>query len=190
MSHFRNYSGPLKTFTVCLCMLVSSSHAADIFQYHDDFHSLLEKGKKLYKIPNKIDAITPTLNLEVEIFAAADTRSSAELLYTSTSMLLQQHATLVDVYTKTEYFKDSHIRPSIEILLYNAERVRLKCSRYLSVVKRPELFQQILDLDEIAKDIESNLGKYRPSIKPVQTKTPSIPTSSPNRQSGNSSERK
>ena len=165
--------------SLILMAATSILNGADIFQYHEDFHTLLDKGKQLYQIPKKIDAITPTLNQEVEIFAAADIRASAELLYTSTSMLLQQHATMVDVFTKTEYFKDSHIRPSIEILLNNTEKVRIKCNRYLAVVKRPELFQQILNLDEIAKDIELKLGKYRPAVTPIPTTSPSLPTTEP-----------
>lgn len=174
-SKFRNGLWSLLPALLLLAASPQVTEAGNIFEYHEDFHFLLEKGKNLYQIPRKIDAITPSLNQEVEIFAAADVRASAELLYTSTSMLLQQHATLVDVFTKTEYFKDAHIRPSIEILLNNAEKVRLKCNRYLAVIKRPELFQQILDLDEIAKGIELKLGKYRPVIKPVQTDAPSMP---------------
>ena len=174
-SKLRNGLWSLLPALILLAASPQMSEAGNIFEYHEDFHFLLEKGKSLYHIPKKIDAITPSLNQEVEIFAAADVRASAELLYTSTSMLLQQHATLVDVFSQTEYFKDAHIRPSIEILLNNAEKVRLKCNRYLAVVKRPELFQQILDLDEIAKGIEQKLGKYRPVIKPVQTDSTSLP---------------
>ena len=178
-SKLRNGLWSLLPALILLAASPQRTEANDIFQYHEDFHFLLEKGKNLYQIPKKIDAITPSLNQEVEIFAAADVRASAELLYTSTSMLLQQHATLVDVFSKTEYFKDAHIRPSIEILLNNTEKVRLKCNRYLAVVKRPELFQQILNLDEIAKGIELKLGKYRPAIKPVQKDSPTMPIQQP-----------
>ncbi len=175
MSHKWFQKTAVKALFPYLCFLAGPMNATDIFQYHEDFHALLEKGKQLYQIPKKIDAITPNLDLEVEIFAAADIRASADLLYTSTSMLLQLHAALVDVFTETEYFKESHIRPSIETLLNNTDRVRLKCQRYMTVVKRPELFQQILNLDEIASEIDAKLGKYRPVVKPVPTATPTPP---------------
>ncbi|MEQ9824885.1 MAG: hypothetical protein ABQ298_10920 [Puniceicoccaceae bacterium] len=163
MSLNRKYAWIFRPLTPCLALLASICAAQEdaIFTYHQDFRFLLDRGQQLFEIPRKVDGITPTLHLEVEIFAAADIRASAELLYTSTSMLLQQHATLVDVFTETRYFKEDHIRPAIEMLLSNNRSVAEKCERYLGVVRRPELFQQILNLKEVTESIETNLGKYR-----------------------------
>lgn len=164
MSFTLKHAWFFRPLTPCLALLASicAAQEDEIFTYHQDFRFLLDRGQQLFEIPRKVDAITPTLHLEVEIFAAADIRASAELLYTSTSMLLQQHATLVDVFTETQYFKSSHIRPAIEMLLNNNRSVAEKCERYLGVVRRPELFQQILNLKEVTESIETNLGKYRP----------------------------
>jgi len=166
----------LKTLLHSLVLLATPVFSTDIFEYHKDFHFLLERGKQLYQIPKKIDLITPELTLEVQVFAAADIRASAELLFTSTSMLMQQHAAMVEIFTETEYFKDSHIRPSIQILLDNAAKVHQKCTRYMTVIKRPDLFQQILDLDAIATDIQDKLVKYSSSVVPEPTDTLVIPS--------------
>jgi hypothetical protein len=162
-----------------LMWLGSHVEGNTIFEFHRDFHFLLADGQALFEIPPRIDKITPQLELEVEIFAAADIRASADLLYTSVSMLLHHHAALVEVFSETQFFSSAHILPSIELLLNNTEKVKLKCKRYLTVVKRPELFQQILNLDSLARNIESNLAKYRPVTNPSHGTEPVLKEGSP-----------
>lgn len=156
-----------------MLMTLTSAFANDIFSYHEEFRFLLPHSESLEKIPKSIDLFAANLNNEVEVFAAEDLRSSSKLLYTSTSMLLLQHAALVDVYTQTRYFKDTHIQLSIDVLLKNCHATRMKCRKYIQVVKRPLLFQALLNLDEIAKDIITHLGKYeqKPAANPPVEQT-------------------
>ena len=162
----------MKASILALFVTVLSVSGSDIFEYHEDFRVLLAHSEELLEIPKTVATFASTLDNEVEVFAAENVSASSELLYTSAYMLLQQHATLVDIYVKTSTFQDGYIQPSIAMLLNNCAKVRAKCKKYLKVVRNPQLFQQILNLDEIAKDIEAKLGKYVP--KP-ETKPPENP---------------
>ena len=165
----------MKASILALFVTVLSVSGSDIHQYHEDFRFLLTHSEKLAEIPKKVATFAPLLENEVEVFAAENISSASESLYTSTYLLLQQHAVLVDVYVETHTFKDAYIRPSIEVLVRACSKVRHKCEKYLKVVRNPELFQQILDLEEIAKDIESRLSKYVPKPAPPSTPAPVNP---------------
>jgi hypothetical protein len=154
------------TFTLFLSMI--SVSGSNISEYHEDFRFLLTHSEKLMEMPKTLSVIIPTLDSEIEIFAAENVSASCELLYTSTYMLLQQHATLVEIYVQTSSFKDSYIKPSIQLLLNNCLKIRAKNKKYLKVVRQPQIFQQILNLDEIAKDIETRLRKYDPAPQPTR----------------------
>lgn len=161
----------MKASILALFVTVLSVSGSDIFEYHEDFRMLLGHSEQLLEIPKTVATFSSTLDDEVEVFAAENISSSSELLYTSTYMVLQQHATLVDIYVKTSTFEDAYIQPSIAMLLRNCAKVRAKCKKYLKVVRNPQLFQQILNLDEIAKDIETQLGKYVPKPEPAPPAT-------------------
>jgi hypothetical protein len=157
----------MRASILALFVTALSAWGGDICKYHEDFRFLLAHSETLAEMQKKVATFSSLLDNEVEIFAAENINSSCDLLYTSTYMLLQQHAALVDVYVQTSTFEDSYILPSIEMLLRNCAKVRAKCKKYLNVVRNPELFQQILNLDEIAKDIQTRLGKYAPKPKPA-----------------------
>ena len=165
----------MKASILALFVTVLSVSGSDIYQYHEDFRFLLTHSEKLAEIPKKVATFAPLLENEVEVFAAENISSASDLLYTSTYLLLQQHAALVDVYVETHTFKDSYIQPSIEVLVRACSKVRCKCAKYLKVVRNPDLFQQILDLDEIAKDIETRLKKYVPKPDPSSPPAPTSP---------------
>jgi hypothetical protein len=155
-------------FAILVAATSTQAHAT-IFQSHEELRFLLPHTEALAEITTRIDTLIPKLEREIGHFAAMETRASAELLYTATSMVLQFHAAMVDVFSNTRYFDPALSRPGIQLLVSQSERIRKRCSRLLAVVERQELRETILKLDGIAADIETRLARYRVDSKPTDS---------------------
>lgn len=151
-------------FWVPLVLIVTQWVAADsIFTFHEDFRDLPAHSSSLIEMKDQLAKNSSFLSEGVEVYAALDIRNSVELLDSSIRMLLHHHATSVDSFVRAKYFEEKHLVLSINLLLEHCGKTREKCRKYMNLIRRPSLFQVILNLDETAGAIEAKLGKYRKS---------------------------
>jgi hypothetical protein len=142
--------------------LATTQAEATIFRNHEELRSLLPHTENLMVVIREIDALAPSLEREISQFAAVEARADAELLLTTSSMILQFHAALVQVYAKTGHFDETYLNPSLEVLAAHAKRTEARCTRLLQVIERPDLVRNVFKLQTIARTLADQFSTHLP----------------------------